>query len=408
MNETPGSLLGGALLIAGSCIGAGMLALPILTGLSGFFPSLFFFFCTWIFMTLTGLLLVEVNSAFPTQVNFISMVRHSLGNVGKSVCWATYLFLFYALLVAYISVCGTLFSSFSRHYFDWKIPDWAGSIAFVLFFGWIIYRGTSFVDWGNRILMIGKIGSFLILVLLGMHYVSAKLLMRSDPLLAFCSLPILVISFGFHNVIPSLMEYMRRDVKRVRLSILLGSTSTLVVYIIWQVIVLGIVPLEGSFGILESLQAGKEASQAISGILGFAWMSRFATIFAFFAILTSFLTQTLSLTHFWADGLQINYQKKENLGLCLLSLFPPLLFSILYPQVFFRALNFAGGICAVILFGVLPILMAWKSRKAHTLSSYQCRGGSVLLLVMFLFAIFISFFQLSQMFFTNSIIKCLH
>ena len=44
MNEKSGSVLGGMLLIAGSCIGAGMLGLPILTGLSGLMPSLFMFF----------------------------------------------------------------------------------------------------------------------------------------------------------------------------------------------------------------------------------------------------------------------------------------------------------------------------------------------------------------------------
>jgi len=40
-SSAPGNLLGGMLLVAGSCIGAGMLALPILTGLAGFIPSLF-------------------------------------------------------------------------------------------------------------------------------------------------------------------------------------------------------------------------------------------------------------------------------------------------------------------------------------------------------------------------------
>ncbi len=39
------NLLGGILLIAGCCIGAGMLGLPVLSALAGFTPSLFMFFC---------------------------------------------------------------------------------------------------------------------------------------------------------------------------------------------------------------------------------------------------------------------------------------------------------------------------------------------------------------------------
>ena len=38
-----GRLLGGILLVAGTAIGAGMLALPVSTGLAGFYPSLFLF-----------------------------------------------------------------------------------------------------------------------------------------------------------------------------------------------------------------------------------------------------------------------------------------------------------------------------------------------------------------------------
>ena len=38
-----GSVFGGMLLIAGSCIGSGMLGIPIVTGVAGFFPSLLMF-----------------------------------------------------------------------------------------------------------------------------------------------------------------------------------------------------------------------------------------------------------------------------------------------------------------------------------------------------------------------------
>src|SRR5271170_1531697 len=100
--KTTGTFIGGILLIAGSCIGAGMLALPIMTGLAGFFPSLVALFISWAFMTFTALLLVEVCGWFYGQVNLLTMAKESLGEVGRTVGWVTYLFLFYALLIAYI------------------------------------------------------------------------------------------------------------------------------------------------------------------------------------------------------------------------------------------------------------------------------------------------------------------
>ena len=48
-------------LVGGTCIGGGMLALPVSTSLVGFLPSLVVMTLAWIFMTCTGLLILEVN-----------------------------------------------------------------------------------------------------------------------------------------------------------------------------------------------------------------------------------------------------------------------------------------------------------------------------------------------------------
>ncbi|MES2272690.1 MAG: aromatic amino acid transport family protein, partial [Chlamydiota bacterium] len=53
-------VFGGTLLVAGTSIGAGMLALPVVTASGGFLPALFVYFLCWLFMTCTGLLLLEI------------------------------------------------------------------------------------------------------------------------------------------------------------------------------------------------------------------------------------------------------------------------------------------------------------------------------------------------------------
>ena len=396
-NSSSGSVFGGMLLIAGSCVGAGMLALPILTGLAGFFPSLFVFLLVWAFMTLTGLLLVEVNGWFSTKVNLLSMVGHSMGKVGRGVSWVLYLFLFYSLLVAYVSGSGSLFSSSLQGLFGLNVPDWLGSSIFVILFGWTVYLGTRTVDVANRWLMLGKILCYLGLVLLGVRYVSPQLLVRSNPSYMVISLPVLVTAFGFHNMIPSLTAYMKGDLRKVKLTILYGSIFALVIYLIWEVLVIGIVPLEGENGIIRNFQLDREGSQAIAGVLGVSWVSGFAQGLAFFAILTSFLAQALGLVHFLADGLRIKDQEKESIWLCALTLLPPLFLSIIYPQLFFKALGFAGGFCAVILFGIFPVCMIWKGRKKVDGKTYRVPGGKPLLLAILLFSVFILFFQVSTM-----------
>ena len=113
-----GSTLGGILLISGSCIGAGMLALPIITGLGGFFSSIITLFICWIFMTFTGLLLLEINSWFTQRSNLVSMAGNSYGFAGRIISWILYLFLFFSLIVAYISGCGNIISSAIENIFS--------------------------------------------------------------------------------------------------------------------------------------------------------------------------------------------------------------------------------------------------------------------------------------------------
>lgn len=398
MKEKSGSVFGGMLLIVGSCIGAGMLGLPIVTGLSGFFPSLLMFFLAWAFMTSSALLLIEVNSWFSKQVNLLTMTGHTLGKIGKAVCSATYLFLFYALLVAYISGIGNLSSTFFQGVFNVALPAWAGCLFFVLLFGWIVYLGTRRVDLCNRGLMIGKIAFFVLLVCAGIFYVQPRLLLQTAPKYVSLSLPLLVISFGFHNMIPSLMGYMKGDIKRVRMTIITGSLCVFAIYLIWEILVLGIVPMGGQNGLVDSLVHDREASQALAAIVGSREMSVFSQGLAFFAILTSFIAQALSLVHFLADGMKIPYKKQENGYLCALALLPPLVLALIYPQLFFKALNFAGGVCTVILFGFLPVAMVWIGRYKRQIStSYEVPGGKWTLAGIFLFALLILFLQLSSM-----------
>lgn len=392
-------VLGGMLLIAGSCIGAGMLGLPIMTGMAGFWPSTVAFLVIWAFMTLTGLLLVESNGWFSKKVNLATMVGHTLGKKGKIACWLLYLFLFYSVLVAYIAGIGGIVSTIGKQYFSLAIPDWIGSFFFVILFGIVVYRGTQPVDMWNRFLMIGKIAVFIALVLFGVSHVQPVLLTRSDPEYAVFALPILVIAFGFHNMIPSLTDYFKNNLKKVRLSIILGGLFAFVIYLIWQALVLGIVPVEGPSGIISTMHSGGEASQALVGILGPRWVSLLATLLAFFAILTSFLAQALSLSHFLADGLKVSYKKHEEFWLVVLTLLPPLALAMMFPNIFLDSLNFAGGICADILFGIMPVMMVWKGRYRKQIdSSYRVFGGKPLLAAVFLFALMIAFFQISHMF----------
>lgn len=395
MKEKKGSVFGGSLLLIGSCVGAGMLALPILTGSLGFFPSLSLFLVVYSFVVCTSFLLVEVVGWYEKPVNLISMVGALLGKSGKVLCWFLYLFLFYALLVAYITLSGEHTSHLLHQLHLASLPSYVGSLFFVLLFGVLVYLGTRPVDYLNRYLMLGKIIAYLIVIGCSISFLSPEFLLFFKGTRFIQAIPVLVAAFGFQNMVPSLMKYMGGDRKRVRLAILLGASLTLVLYVAWQLIVLGILPREV---IAKSFAEGQDAAIALSLFVQSPWIGISAQMLAFFAILTSFLAQSLSLLHFLQDGLKMEGQGKEHLTVCFLTLFPPLVIAMGFPHLFFSALGFAGGICAVSLFGILPVCMVWKGRysKRYMLVD-RVRGGKGMLCSLFLFSCFIFFYQLASM-----------
>ncbi len=388
-----GSLLGGVLLVAGCCIGAGMLGLPVLSAQAGFNPSVVMFVLCWLFMLCTGLLLLEVNLWFGDEISIITMAERTLGWMGKAVSWFVFLFLFYSLMVAYVAASGSLVTDFIVQLSGCVLYPGIGSLLFCLLFGTLIYLGIGAVDWFNRILMMGLIAAYVCLVVMGMPHVDASLLKHQDWGAATLVLPAVIVSFGFHNLVPSLTTYFNSNAKLLVKAIIFGSAVPLVIYLAWEWLILGLVPLSE---FKEALDHGEIATEALGDAVGVSWILDIAQAFAFFAIVTSFLSVAVSFVDFLADGLSI---KKTPVGKIVLSglvLGPPLLCSLLYPSIFLIALNYAGGFGAVILFGILPALMVWKGRYTKKLGLPQIvPGGKPLLIAVILFSIWIIALQLN-------------
>jgi tyrosine-specific transport protein len=397
-----GSLLGGVLLVAGCCIGAGMLGLPVLSALGGFEPSVFMFILSWLFMLSAGLLLLEVNLWFKEDVSIISMAGRSLGLPGKIVAWSGFLFLFYALMVAYISGIGQLISDFFLEWTNIVIIPGVGSFIACVLLSFMIYLGTKAVDWVNRLLMIGLIASYVLIIYFGSSRVNPEYLQHHDWSAIFLVVPAMIISFGFHNLIPTLTTYLNRDVAKLRLTIILGSFIPLVIYLLWEYLILGLVPVEGEGGFREAYNQGDMVTRTLKSALGASWILDLANAFAFFAIVTSFLGVSLSFVDFLADGFHIKKTPRGKAFLCTLVIALPFAFALIYPKIFLTALNYAGSFGAVILFGILPAAMAWGGRYIKKIEAPRLLpGGKAGLVLLTLGALAIIALQIYQDYFVE-------
>ncbi len=355
-----------------------MLGMPVITASAGFVPSTVAMLACCIFMNITGLLLLEAVLWFDDDVNLLTLARYALGKKGQAVTWACFVFLFYCLCVAYIIGCGQLLGPLLG-------SEAAGSLLSALFVGILIYAGTRPVDYLNRILMIGLIVFYCLLVAGGARYVNVERLAGANWGATLASVPLLLISFGYQNLVPSITHYLHRNVRRIRIAITLGSLLTFVIYVLWEAVILGILPSSGDT-VDTVLDKGEMVTQTLQRTTGLSSVVVFAELFAFFAISTSLLANSLTCLHFLQDGTRRYVGKPNRLVLTVLVLVPPFLIALLDPHLFLKALSIAGGTATVILFGILPALIVWYGRYRDNKQGHILGGGKGLLVGVILFS----------------------
>jgi tyrosine-specific transport protein len=379
-----GTAFGGALLVAGTSIGGGMLALPVLTSPSGFFPSLALYLLCGLFMTLTGFLFLELSLHMEEGTNLISMAEKTLGLPGKIAAWALYLFLFYCLTVAYLVGCGDLLHETLRL----TLPRSAGPLFFGLIFIPFVYAGPKVIGKFNYFLMGTLALCYLGFVALGAKEITPIRLLRQDWPAAIWALPIAFTAFAYQGIIPTLVTYLDRDKKKLQISLLLGTMIPFVTYAIWQALILGIVPYEEAGGLAEALSEGRNAVYPLKEFLNNHLVVSLGHYFAFFALLTSFFGVALGLVDFLADGLKVKKTRKGKLLLLSLIYIPTLFIAVQHPSIFLEALDYAGGYGCALLLGLLPILMVARQRKMHPEYPHLVKGGNLVLGALTLFVFF--------------------
>lgn len=356
--------IGGILLILGTSIGAGMLALPIAAAYQNNLVSTLMLLLSWAAMTLGAFMLLEVNVSFPDGSNIISMARTTLGKPGLLLAWFSYLLLLYALLCAYISggsdVVQALFSDMHL-----STPHWLNAVIVVLILGGIVYRGLASVDIVNRGLMGIKIAIYILIVSLIMPHVKLSLLTEAHNEFKMSTLMVMMTSFGYAIIIPSLRTYYQGNIATLKKVVFIGSLLPLVIYLIWILVVQGVVPRLGHDGLLEIAATGHATSglmMVIDRTLQSGWLSAIANIFISICVITSFLGVSYSLTDFIADGLGISKSKQlQAWAVYAITFIPPLIIVIFAPGIFISALSYAGIFCVLLLI-LLPIMMAWSLR----------------------------------------------
>lgn len=388
MNKT----LGSTLLVSGTMIGAGMLAMPLTSAGIGFTFTVILLIALWAFLTYSALLFVEVYQTADYDAGIGTLAAQYFGKPGRIIATSVLMIFLYALLSAYVTGGGGILASTLPSMGSPEFNNKASIFIFTVFFGAFIVIGTKVTDGFNRVLFFLMLAALAFVLVLMMPEIKLTNLMAMpiDNALLISAAPIFFTSFGFHGSIPCLNNYLEGNVKALRYSIIVGSLITLIGYIIWQLSTHGVLSQTLFLQILHqdpTLNGLVEASRQITGSEMIAGTVK---VFSALALITSFLGVALGLLECVDDLLKRAYNISANrFTLGVLTFLPPLLFAFFYPKGFILALGYAGQMFAFYAV-VLPAALAWKARQKHPNLPYRVWGGNWLLLVIAILGIVIT------------------
>lgn len=397
LNHNLGKLITAIALIAGTIIGAGILALPTVTYSAGVIPSTITLTAVWIYIVTSMILLAEINLKVMYEegnpnVGLLTIIKSKLGKIGSAITVIIFLFLHYSCLVAYISHGGGIFVEFINKigFFSPSLPHWIGTSTFVFLFGGIVYfNSQDFVEKINDLLLLFVLISFLLLLSITSNQIDFSKLMIQDWFAIKTAIPIMLFALFGHGIVPVITHDLKGNKNQIFLSIIIGTAIPFILFLLWNGVILMNNSIEPNLNIgkifapLESLRQG--AGGETLGIL--------ISFFSELAIVTSFIGFVYALSNFFIDALNLNSIEEQNSYIYALIFVPPLIFSSLFPGIFINVLSSVGTFGVSILFGIIPVIVAWKQRY-HNQNQEQnlthlnlVPGGKIILVIMAFIAV---------------------
>lgn len=384
-------LIGSSLIISGTALGAGMLAIPMVLAQFGLLWGTALMLFIFIGTTYAALLLLEASINVGGGLGMNTIARKSLGKGGQLVTNGLLYALLICLLMAYILGAGDLLNKLLQSIgLDLSLVH--SQVAFTLIAGVIVASGTAVIDKINRALfaiMLFMLLLTLVFLVPGISLDNMTQVSNSNPLELIQTSAIIFTSFGFMVVIPSLVSYNHEATpKQLRNMVIIGSSIPLVCYLVWLYAVVGnLTP--------EQITHFSNVSELISVFSAeHPFINLVLSSFTGLALLTSFLGVAMALFTQNEDTF-----KQNKAVTYVISFILPLVGAIFAADQFLAVLSYAG-IILVFLAVFIPLAMVIALRKKvkeedkllpHT---YQAEGGKIALGLTLMFGLLLLISQI--------------
>ncbi|CAB3976371.1 Tyrosine-specific transport protein [Candidatus Azoamicus ciliaticola] len=353
--------INGILIIIGSSIGAGVLGMPITCSLVGLIPSVILMLIIALYMSETAKIITRL--LIKTQSEDLSVAfKKNLSTSNYTISLITYGFLFITIIAAYISKSSTLLKTIidTTAYTNINI-----NICYIIIISTMILilnsKNTQF-KYANNILTIALISVFLIIILQNskseINITNIEKININNIKYVY---PILITSFGFHNILPYLKNEFKNNEKKLNKSINIGIIITLLIYIIW---ISFIIIFKNNYYKLDDIE-NYNSDKIITELLIIKKNNNLTitivNTFSFLAIITTIFGITISMNFFFK---KIFTEIPEKI-IKILIIIPPIILMKLNTNIFFTALEISGGILTLTIFGLMPIIAIKKQKNEN-------------------------------------------
>jgi len=378
--------------VAGTVIGAGILALPISMTVSGFLPGLFALLVIGVASLLTSMYIAEAVLRTESPLHLPDLAARYLGRGGSALMFTGILIYIYGALSGYLSAGGSLIHEVSRG----ALPIWAGTIIYFAVSCAVIYFGLKATGKAEVIMFAGMMALFFGIIALAAPRLSSSLLEHSNWQAMPGVFGVILFAYVGHSVIPSIALGMKHDFKGLQMAASAGIALPMLLYIIWSLVIVGVVPpgTQGETNVAFSETAtlaqaqvhGQPATIPLGHLIG-GIIIVLGSFFAILSTMTSFIGFGLSLTDIWTELLRKFRRHPARVLALALSVILPLALAISRPASFIAALDLAGVYGGGLFAGILPPLLVWRARrKGDRTPEFVTPGGNwapLLVLVLF-------------------------
>ncbi|MBS1267106.1 MAG: hypothetical protein MAG795_01077 [Candidatus Woesearchaeota archaeon] len=338
--------------LAGAVIGAGVLGIPYVVSQVGLLTGVVDLLLIGILVLFLYLLYGEVTLRTKKTHQLAGYAEQYLGKKAKILAAVSMSIGSYGALIAYLMGVGAsmqaIFGGSSLGF----------SIGFFIIGSFIVYSGIKGVKKSELVLTILIVLSVLIICSFGLKNLNPNNLSGFNIKKLFVPYGVILFAYMGTSAIPEIREELKKNKKELKKSIIWGMSIPILIYLIFTIIVVGIIGMQG-FSLLEPQQ--RIATLALGHHVG-QHMFIFGNVFAIFAMAASFIVIAVALMEMFMFDLDMSKSKSFILTLSI-----PFIVSVTSLTNFIQII----GISGVIVGGINGILIVLMHKRAQLISKIK-------------------------------------